>query len=346
MAAIQQAPVLSMPGYKSPSDNNTSINHMTHLSGMALAEFVTEPKIHLVEASPSSSKQPMQSPSMDLSSKRSSRASASTTKSQLRQTNCILVDMLQNIQNELAAHRTILLNIQNRVSTLEGESNTSANNDAPQATLRTLEVQDAPPKRNSRLLAPELSSWWQACQTFASNAEPPMSAGEFLKTPHRFSGFDLKWEVPSTPLVTPPDVDDIPSLTPTSEEGDHSELGSPLGQNVFLGEEISAFTPQIAGPGDEAGVDITGRTVEFDVKRLPAPPALQPAPCAKPSVMGNEDVVTAIEPELVGNRQRYFKGVRSLATYKALLKHKPSENEHHVLIHFHRRKDVEHLRAA
>ncbi|KAK7186713.1 hypothetical protein DPSP01_001066 [Paraphaeosphaeria sporulosa] len=347
MAAVHQASVSSMPGHKSPSEDNTLINHMTHLSGMTLADFVTEPKIHLVEASPSSSKQPVQSPStMNLSSKRSSRASASTTKSQLRHTNAILVDMLQNIQNELAAHRTILLNIQDRVSTLEDESNATVNNDAPQLTLRALEGQDAPSKRNSRLLAPEVSSWWQACQTFASNAEPPMSAREFLKTPQRLSGFDFKWEVPNTPPITPPDVDDVPPLTPTSDEGEHSDLGSPLGQNVFLGEEITASTPMIAGPSNGADIDIMERTVEFDAKKLPAPPALQPAPSAKPTVVEQEDVVAAIEPEVVGNPQRYFKGVRSLATYKALLKHKPSEKEHHVLIHFHRRKDVDHLRAA
>lgn len=233
--------------------------------------------------------------------------------------------MLQNIQNELAAHRKILLNIQHRVSTLEDESNNSANNDAPQNTLRTPEGPDAPSKHNSKLLAPEVSSWWQACQTFARNAEPPMSAREFLKTPQRFSGFDLKWEIPNTPPITPPDVDDIPPLTPASEEGDHSELGSPLGQNVFLGEETSASMPKIAGPSEEVDVDIMERTVEFDAKKLPAPPTLQPAPNAKPTVVGNEDVVAAIEPKLVGNPQRYFKGVRSLATYKAFVKHKPSE---------------------
>lgn len=330
---------------------------------MTLADFTQAPKFHLVEASPSSSKEPVQSPTT-MQSKRSSRASASTTKSQLRQTNSILVDMLQNIQNELAAHRTILLNIQNRVSTLEDESNASANDDAPQITLRALEGQDAPSKRNSKLLAPEVTHWWQACQNFASNAEPPMSAREFLKTPQRFSGFDFKWNIPNTPPTTPPDADDIPPLTPASDEGDQSELGSPIGQNVFLGEEISSSSPKIAGPSDEVQDDVLERTLEFDAKKLPSPPALQPAPGAKATVVEHSDLVSAIEPELVSNPQRYFKGVRSLATYKALLKHKPSEKgkfhflhwrlyladdiypEHHVLIHFHRRKDVDHLRAA
>jgi hypothetical protein len=333
MEDIQKASIISMRGHKSPLGNDVSSNHATHLSGMTLADFVKEPKFHLVEASSSSWKQPIQSPSnMHLSSKRSSRASASTTKSQLRQTNSILVDMLQNIQNELAAHRTILLNIQDRVSTLEDESNASAGNDAPQAALRVLEGHEAPSKRNSNHLAPEVSNWWRACQNFASNAEPPMSAGEFLKTPQFFSGFDFKWEVPNTPPVTPPDVADIPPLTPASEEGDHSEVGSPIGQTMFSGEEIRASTPGTAGPSGEADVDVVERTVEFDAKKLPAPPALQPAPSAKSAVVEHEDIVAAIKPELVDNKQRYFKGVRSLATYKALLKHKPSEKGEFPLV--------------
>ncbi|KAL1596482.1 hypothetical protein SLS60_009128 [Paraconiothyrium brasiliense] len=326
MATIQQAPVSSQPGHMSPLVvDDPSNNHVTHLSGMTLADFTTqEPKFHLDGASPSSSKQQLQSPStMNLTSKRSSRASASTTKSELRQTNSVLVDMLQNIQNELATHRKILLNIQNRVSTLEHDSIASAH-DVPQTTLRALEGHDAQSKRDSKLLAPEASHWWQACQNFASNAEPPISAREFLKTPQRFSGFDFTWNVPNTPPTTPPNVDDIPPLSPASEKSDDSELLSPIGQNIFLGE-ISSSPPKIAGPSDEVDVDIMEHSVEFDVRNLPAPPALQPAPGAKPTVVENEDLVAAIEPKIIGNPQRYFKGVKSLTTYRALLKHKASE---------------------
>lgn len=233
--------------------------------------------------------------------------------------------MLQNIQIELAAHRKILLNIQNRVSTLEDESTATVNNDAPQLTLCVPEGEDNTSTRNSNLLAPEASSLWQACQTFASNVQPPISAREFLKTPQRFSGFDFKWELPETPPFTPPDVYDVPPLTTTSEEGEHSELGSPFGQNVLLGEEISSSTPQVAGPSHEEGVDIVERTVEFDARKLPVPLALQPAPSARATVVDKGRMVAADEPELVGNSQRYFKGVKSLVTYKALLKQKSSD---------------------
>jgi hypothetical protein len=326
MADVQKASMLSMQGHKSLLSDDVSSNHATHLSGMTLADIVKEPKIQLVSASSPLSNQPGQSPStIHLSSKRSSRASASTTKSHLRQTNSVLVDMLQNIQNELAAHRKILLNTQDRVSVLEDKSNAGANDDALQATLRVLEGRDAPPKRNSSLLTPEVTNWWQACQNFASNPEPPISAGEFLNTPQCFSGFDFTWVVPNTSPTMPPDAADIPPLTPASEEGDHSELGSPIGQNVFLGEEIRASTPVMARPSDEADVDIMERIVEFHAKRHPAPPPLQPVPVAKPAVVKHEDMVAAIDPEHVGSPQRYFKGVRSLATYKALLKHKPSD---------------------
>ncbi|KAJ4299877.1 hypothetical protein N0V90_005124 [Kalmusia sp. IMI 367209] len=344
MAAVQQAPISPMSAHAYPSvGEDASIHDLTHLSGMTLADFVKEPKIHLVEASPSSSKQRSDSPSM-IYSKRSSRAS--TTKSQLRQTNTILVEMLQSIQTELATHRTIMLDIQHRVSHLEHESDASVNNDASQATLRALEGRDVPSKRNSKLLAPEASHWWQACQNFASNAEPPISAREFLRTPQRFSGFDFHWEAPNTPPTTPPEVDDLPPLTPASEEGDVSDLESPIRHDILLGEEMTSSTPKIAGPSTEEEHDIKEHTIEFDKKKLPAPPTLQPAPNAKPIVVEKEDMVAAIEPEVMGNHQRYFKGVRSLATYKALLKNKSTDKEHHVLIHFHRRKDVHHLSDA
>lgn len=308
-----------------PLEDDSIINHANHLSGMTLADFTSEPKAP--PAGTSLSRDQQISPSI-ARSKRTSRASVSTTKSELRQTNSILVGMLQNIQAELASHRAILLNIQNRVSTLESgsESGEHESQAASQATLRVPGGRNAPSQRDSKL-APEIADWWQACQTFARNAEPPMSAREFLHTPQRFSGFDFRWEKPVSPPASPPAVEDLPDLEPTSE-GDHSDDDSPTGENVFLGEEMAA---SIVGSTKDTEVGIRHRTVEFDARKPPSTPILQPAPGAKPVVVDVNDTLVATEPEVVDSSHRFFKGIRSLVTYKAHLKQKNSDKGEHVL---------------
>ena len=308
-------------------DADASINHKTHLSGMTLADFTKDPKIDILESIPFAPEQLESTDTTSTPSKRFSQASTSTTKSELRQTNSVLVEMLQNIQTELAAHRAILLNIQNRVTTLESDSTassgTSLNEHTPHVTFHVPSGHNAALKRNSNRLAPEAAEWWRTCQNFASNAEPPISAREFLRTPHRFSGFDFKWGTIDTPPSSPPSVEDLPPLTPTSEHGESSGFGSPLDQNVFLGEEV-ASDPRIVGPVDDLEAGIKERTVEFDQRKLPAVPTLQPAPGAKPTLVRSETTVSATEPEFVEHSHRFFRGVRSLVTYKALLKQKSS----------------------
>lgn len=323
MTSVLEAPVSPMSAYAYPSVHDAASKmDITHLSGATMADLIMEPKIHLVNASPATSK----CASM-ISSKRVSVASQSTTKSALRQSNQLLIEMLQNIQVELAAHRTIMLDIQHRVSHLEHESNASVN-DAPSAALRVLEGHKDASRRNSRLVPPEGRAWWEACQNFARNAEPPLSATEFLRTPKRFSGIDWQYGVPSakpnTPPATPPDVDDLPPLTPTSEEDDHYYVPTPYPHDIELDdEEVVASTPKM----DESVYedDIKEHTVEVNKKKLPTPPILQPPPGGKPIPVNKEEVITAIAPGPVSNTQRYYKGVKSLATYKAVMKHKPSE---------------------
>lgn len=240
--------------------------------------------------------------------------------------------MLQNIQTELVAHRTIMLDIQHRVSHLEHESDASVVNDEPQAALRALEGQP-PSLPNIKLLAPEASNWWKACQNFARNSEPPISATEFLRTPQRFSGFDFQWGKPNTPPDSPPQVEDLPPLTPTSEEGDQTDVDTPIRHDIQVGEEIAVPSPKIEAPAIELVDDIKEHTVEIDKHKMPRAPLLQPAPVAKVIVADPEETTPGVEaeielklePELVGNPHRFYKGVRSLITYKAFMKQKSTD---------------------
>lgn len=283
-----------------------------------MADLIMEPSIHLINASPAVSKR------SSASMMNSNRCSiASTTKSTLRHSNQLLIEMLQNIQTELSAHRSIMLDIQHRVSHLEHESVASVNNDPPLAALYALEGRTS--KRNSKLVPPEGREWWQACQNFAKNSDPPLSAGEFLRTPRRFSGLDWQYGAPSakpnTPPTTPPDVIDLPPLTPASEEGE-SDLDTPRKDEIDLDiEEMTTSTPRFEH--EEVVDDIKEHTVEISKEKMPAPPALMPPPGGKPIPVNSQEVITALAP--VGNPERYYRGVKSLTTYKALMKHKATD---------------------
>ncbi|KAF2644407.1 hypothetical protein P280DRAFT_534834 [Massarina eburnea CBS 473.64] len=362
------AAVMSPHAYLSTHEDVDEFSQIdiSHLSGMTLSNFTTttkrpQPQIHLINTSSSVSVSKGSLSSGMGQSKRSSMASVSTTKSQLRHANHLLIDMLHNIQTELEAHRTTMLDIQHRVSHLENESEVGGEEDTNLAALQALEGEKSS-QRNSRPVSPESLSWWQACQAFARNSEPPISATEFLRTPKRFSGFNFDWPLgplqsqhtykSCTPLAKPPQIDDLPPLTPTSEEGDNSDLDTPSRHDVSSGEEIPTSMPKMRAADVEDEIDIEdeirGQEVEFDKKKMPASPMIMPPPTRKTveTVQGVGDAVEVGKPAVTGNPQRYYKGVRSLNTYRALLKHKPTEREHQVLIHFHRRTDITHVNTT
>lgn len=217
-----------------------------------------------------------------------------------------------------------MLDIQQRVSHLECESNASTGSDTPQAAaLNALEGRQS--KRNSKLMPPETTRWWQACQNFARNSETPFSATEFLKTPRPYSGIDWKYgPQPDTPPESPPKVDELPDLTPTSEDGDSDVITPQKNDFDFQLDEAARSTPKINHTELES--DIKEHTVEVNRKKMPAPPVLQPPPVVK-QIEGKEeeDSIEAVSPVAVHNPHRYYKGVKSLATYKALMKHRTTE---------------------
>ncbi|CAI6334913.1 unnamed protein product [Periconia digitata] len=333
MAAVAQNPVMISNLPSILDDSDSSPVDITHLSGMTMTETIKErqPQIHFTHATESASK---------LTSNRSSMASVSTTKSQLRHSNQVLIGMLQNIQSELEAHRSLMLDIRDRVAHLEDDTEASVYHDA--YALRALEGN----KRGSwlpPLPPPEGLSWWNAVQAFARNSEPPISATEFLRTPRPCSAID--WPLgpaPAVESVTPPDVDDLPPLTPTSES-ENSDLDTPIRHDINLGKRISSPRPNSSSVENEN--DIKEIEVEFDKIKLPAPPLLKPAPAGRPTATSDETADPVAEPtepitetidkvseppietesKLMESSMRFYKGVKSLITYKALLKHKSTE---------------------
>jgi len=150
-----------------------------------------------------------------------------------------------------------------------------------------------------------------------------MSAKDFLRTPKRFSG--LGWTYGAapartfdTPPATPPAVDDVPPLTPASEgEGDESELCTPPKHNIeFKVEEVLASTPKVRY--EEADVDVKEHVVEVSQKSMSTAPILMPPPVGKAVSVRSREVVAPLQP--LDNPQRYYKGVRSLKSYRALMK--------------------------
>ncbi|CAO2649826.1 Nn.00g011180.m01.CDS01 [Neocucurbitaria sp. VM-36] len=340
MATFLSSPISPSSLYIFSSRESTSNDDITHLSGETDLDSSTLPEAYL--ETPNTSPNMCSKPTM--TSKRSSYAS--TTKSDLRQSNYALRQMFQNIQGELAAYRSIMLNIQSRVSNLEKAASADNQADGPHNTLDT---QDCPTSHTSI----ESQTWWEACQNFARNCDTPFSANEFLKTPRRFSGFDFHFDAfksskPHTPPVTPEAANITQDLTSASNRGS--------GEQSNLSPNNATHSPPSSDPqlrSREQGSDILERILEFDKIKIPLPPVLQSPPRSlrskSASVLSEEaNNVTALPelpaapletapPAAVETPQRSYKGIKSLFTYKALLKSKVPEKEYQGRMHFYRK---------
>lgn len=304
----------------------------SHLSSATMTDWTKSPEYHTATFQITSNRLS----SVAAGSKRTS--SVSTTKSQLRQSNQKLVTILQNIQAELAAHRTIMLDIQSRVSHLENESYTSQKIDVLDDTLS-----------RPRCTSEECQTWWEACQNFADNCSTPFNANDFFKIPERFSGFDFHFgkleSAPNTPPLSPwkendADVDSILSSTSSKEYlvdvGILEEYDSSLKKAEF---QESYAEAEIEDVNKENHDDIIERIMVFDKARIPLPPRLQSPPRGKSALILPSHIVAFPSPstisdspesienitalpqlppniENVGTPRRHSKGILHLFTFK------------------------------
>jgi hypothetical protein len=224
-----------------------------------------------------------------MSTKRASYAS--TTKSELRNSNQQMFEMLQSVQTELATHRTILADIQSRLSFLEHDAPTMVESCAPEVLSPVVDElkppqrapPPPPPKRASLVIPPgrESQSWWQMCQKFAENCDTPCDPQEFLgKTPSGFDDFDFHFGgLPTTESVRPAtpvdlEIDNVPALSPTSERhssGDAEvevEAEESVAPERQSSESVESRSPSIFSEGQPRLSGLLSCSTRREVPRL------------------------------------------------------------------------------
>lgn len=293
---------------------------------------------------------------------------ASTTKSELRQSNQQMFEMLESLQSELATHRAIMLDIQSRLSFLEHDAPTMVESCAPEMLSPAVEELKAPsrpppppPRRASTLIAPglERQSWWQACQNFAENCDTPFNAQEFLKTPSRFEDFDFHFgglaigDGMEPETLVEIDIEDVPALSPESENHD-SEVGEIEVEEPFAlsleperqsSEDVESRSPSIFSEGAprtsgltmdhcEEIDNIVEQIVEFKKPTALPPLLLHPPPSGRTASILSVEEITALPnlppvAEVSADPQRHRKGIRSISSKWASLKGKSAETSYY-----------------
>lgn len=262
---------------------------------------------------------------------------ASTTKSQLRQSNQHLFEMIQSLQAELATHRAIMLDVQSRLSFLEQDAPTMVEDNEPSVLSPSADElkppqrpPPPPPRRASSLIPPgrESQSWWQACQNFAENCDTPFNAQEFLGTPSHFEDFDFHFGGLATgEEVQPPstiDIEEPAEVSPPSEcqSSEHIESRSP---SIF--SEEAPRTSGLTMDNCEELDSIIEQVVEFRKPAVLPPLLLHPPPSGRTASILSVEEITALPnlplvTEVSNDPQRHRKSIRSISTKWASLKGK------------------------
>jgi hypothetical protein len=319
MATFLRSPNSPRPAHTFYNDEKTSRNPMKHkanLSGATMLDLLSGPEGTIAAAYATSHTHNNKSLSK---SRRSSHASS--TKSQLKQTNHTLLEMLRNVQIQLATQTGAMIDMQRRIAQLECASTKAyAPGNAKAAYDKPL------PQINSREdLTRETKKWWEACQNYAKNADPPFNATEFFRSPARFSGFNFDFDIMKTIPTATPDLDDVPSLTWTPDQNEQAEAFIPGMRRIPPRINRARTT----GMYHDAVNDIKEHVVEFDKVNISAPPMLQTPPKSARSrltaVYSRDDEITALpqmpQPPLplrdIESPVRGYKGIKRMFTYRS-----------------------------
>ncbi|KAH9860964.1 hypothetical protein IAQ61_010700 [Plenodomus lingam] len=197
----------------------------------------------------------------------------STAKIQLQQSNRRLLELLESVQAELDKQRALMRDIQNRVSTLEHESESNAvtrvQSSATSVTSSSQTHIKAAPKCTSNLPM-ESRAWWEACQTFAHNCSTPFNATEFLVTPHQ--------PQPQQSIASPQQPQQQQQLSalnfdfafennPNNNTDDDAQtfVARPTASEILLTEDFNNAVPKLAHvpspTAPESGIDTTPTTI-------------------------------------------------------------------------------------
>ncbi|CAE7030524.1 hypothetical protein PTTW11_04570 [Pyrenophora teres f. teres] len=310
-----------------------SSRHTANLSGATMLDLISGPE-GTIAAAYNEATTPTKSTSR---SKRPSSASA--TKSQLRQTNRTLLEIVQNIQAELAFQREAMLDMQTRIYHLEtGPCNHVANTTTNDIELsppklpprKRAEIRTKPVKSSTR----EAPRRRDAHQKHGERRGGTNKEGAFWKSPTRFSGFNFNFDLLETVPTDAPEVLQLSPPVPDKEE-QHDPFTSgkrkttPRITRVLTGEPTAMYHDVVS--------DIREHVIDFDRVRTPVPPILQTPPRSSRSKLNTantantthsrDDEITAL-PQVpvampsptIQETPHHRKGIKSLFMYRTFSK--------------------------
>jgi hypothetical protein len=300
-------------------DDNASRSHKANLSGATMLDLLSGPEGSIVAAYESSNVH-------QRSSKSRRPSQTSITKSQLRQTNRTLMEIIHNVQAELATQREAMLNMQARILQLESTSQIHSQDLGPRHTIAGHRKRSQ--IRSAEGTTRETQRRWDAYQKDVDMLGPPLVANEFWKSPSRFSGFNFNFDlletIPKSLQPPPPDVDDVPSLSPDEQP----ETYTP-GQRRIPPRITRIKTSDPTTMYHDAMSDIREHVIEFDKIQAPMPPKLQTPPRSSrsklTSMYSRDDEITAL-PQIQyqpappahssHSSHRSLMGIKSLLLYR------------------------------
>ena len=332
MTTFLNSPSSPKPVHGTFYDDERSIRdtsrHAANLSGATMLDLISGPEGTIAAAYNEAASTPTKSTSK---SKRPSHASA--TKSQLRQTNRTLLEIVQNIQAELAFQREAMLDMQTRIYHLETRPCNHAGNHTSDDVVpsppkppprKRPEVRSKPAKSTTR----ETARRRDAHQKHAERRGAANKDGAFWKSPTRFSGFNFNFDL----LETVPDSRDAPEVLraspPLLEKDEHSDPFT-SGKRKTPSRITRVLTGEPTAMYHDVVSDIREHVIDFDRVRTPVPPILQTPPRSSRSKLNTaysrDDEITALPqvpviPSTIEETPHHRKGIKSLFMYKTFSK--------------------------
>lgn len=316
MATFLNSPNTPKPAHTFYHDDSASRSHKANLSGATMLDLLSGPEGSIAAAYESSS--------VHQRSSRSRRPSqTSITKSQLRQTNRTLIEIIHNVQAELATQREAMLDMQTRILQLESTSQIYNQDLAPRHTIAGHRKRSQ--IRSAEGAMRETQGRWDAYEKDVDMLGPPLIANEFWKSPSRFSGFNFNFDlletIPKSLYPSPPDVDDVPSLSPDEQPETYTPGLRRIPTRITRIRTADPTTMY-----HDAVSDIREHVVEFDKIKIPTAPKLQTPPRSARSKLtsmnSQDDEITALpripfqSTATVQSSHRSLMGIKSLLLYR------------------------------
>ncbi|EUC50688.1 hypothetical protein COCMIDRAFT_81394 [Bipolaris oryzae ATCC 44560] len=284
-------------------------SHKANLSGATMLDLLSGTEGSIAAAYQTSHSKPHPS--------RPNRPSdVSSSKNELRQTNRMLVEIVQNAQLELATQRQTMLDMQSRILQLEHvlyKSNSSTPESfASTTTTATTQRATSQTKPVEEKILVNSAAQHQA----SSLSVTPTNKPEFWKSPSRFSGFNFNFDLletqkqqrqqqqqkhtPETPQVYKPSRPPAPPAksprnTTTQNAPHHNHIHRTLTKKSSEATLLTRPSPSHDTPAS----DIKEHIVEYEHVKIPFPPLLHSPPKTARSklastVQSRDDELTAL----------------------------------------------------